>query len=64
MQPDQKERHQHVSQHVLLMHISALTTYACFEERTLFHDVLQHLIETDISISFYNVLPKELFCEF
>jgi hypothetical protein len=36
---DQKKQHQHMSQHVLLMIISTLTTYVCFERKTFFHDV-------------------------
>jgi hypothetical protein len=60
----QKEWHQHLAQHGLLMLILISTTYACFEKRTLFHAILKHLMEISISIMFYNVLRKELFNEF
>jgi len=36
----QKEWHQHMSQHVLLMPISTLTAYACFEKDSYFNDIL------------------------
>jgi hypothetical protein len=35
-----KEWHQHMSQYALLTHILALTAYAGFEKRTLFHIIL------------------------
>jgi hypothetical protein len=40
MQIDHMERHQHMTQHVLIMLISTLNTYACLGKRTLFHNVL------------------------
>jgi hypothetical protein len=51
---DQKKQHQHMSQNVLLMLISTFTTYACFESRTLSHDVLQRFMEIKISVLFYK----------
>jgi hypothetical protein len=47
-----------MSQDVLLALISALTAYACFEKRTLFHDVLslckKRLVDTNESSLLLN----------
>jgi hypothetical protein len=40
----QMEEHQHMSQHVLLMLISTLNTYACFVKKTIFHNATESSI--------------------
>ncbi len=52
-----------MSQDMLVMLISALTTYACFEKRTLSYNIQQCLMERNTSMTFYDVLQKEWLCE-
>jgi hypothetical protein len=61
LQIRQNEWHQLMSHHLLLMLISTLTACTCFEKRILFHDILLCSMEMNISLTFYDVLPKGYF---
>ncbi len=47
-----------MSQHVLLTLSSTFTTCDCFEKITLFYNILQSLVEINVSMTLYDVLQK------
>ncbi len=61
LQLGQKERHQHMSHYVVLTYISTLAAYACFEMRTLLHDILLYSMEMNISMMPFTFCDKNVF---